>query len=147
MQNDNAQSVQKPRAQPYPNELQPGVYESNNLPANLHDNKELFRVKAVWYLDFFPDELVIHQKTVSVIRRSFLMSYVETMPVRDVGEVEFSEVFVFAALSITGKNPEHKLNIANLPKEQAEKAKELLDRLLVEYETIIGIPDWPHELS
>src|SRR5258707_9371268 len=99
------------RNQPYPYDIQPGLTLSNNLPSVENDNRELFRVRAVWFLDFFPDELVIQEKTVSIIKREFLASYVETLPVLDIGEVEMAKAFLFASITIIGKIPAHKLEI------------------------------------
>lgn len=119
------------RDRPYPHQIQSGLYQSNDLPTTKNGNQELLRVKAVRVLDFFPDELVIQEKTVSVIRRELLLSYVETLPVKDIGEVILSEAGSFAALKIISKVPRSNLEIKNLPSNEVKQAKEVLDKLLL----------------
>lgn len=94
------------------------------------NNKELFRVKGVRLLDFFPDELVIQEKTVSVIKKDLLSTYVQTMSVQDVIEVGLMKSGIFASLIIYSKFPGHQLEIKNLSMDKASKAKEIIDRLL-----------------
>lgn len=141
MKKDDTQTTQT-RKKPYPETIQSGIYESENLPPTKNKNRELFRVKASRFLELFPDELVIQEKTVSVIRKEFLLSFVETIPVRDIGRVTLTETGPFASLTLMGKNPEHQLQIKNLPRESAKKAKEIIDGLLLEYEKSIAIPEW-----
>ena len=141
MQRDSNQPTQT-RKKPYPDTIQPGIYESENLPSAKNKNRELFRVKASRLLELLPDELVIQEKTISVIRREILMSYVETLPIRDIGRVVLAEAGPFASLILVGKNPEHQLQIKNLPRDKAEKAKEIIDGLLLEYEEAIAVPEW-----
>ena len=128
---ENAQSYHR-RNTPYPAQLQPGLYESSNLPSTKNNNQELLRVRASRLLDLFPDELVIQNKTVSVIRKDFLSTYVETMPVNEIGEVALTAAGPFAALNIRAKNPGNELEIRSLPIGKAKRAKEVIDKLLQE---------------
>jgi hypothetical protein len=82
-------------------------------------------------LDFFPDELVIQEQTVSIIRREFMLTYVETMPVREIEKVAYTEAGFFASLTISAKVPGTTLEIASVPKDHARRAKEILDALIV----------------
>ncbi|MCS7091980.1 MAG: hypothetical protein NZM26_01360 [Patescibacteria group bacterium] len=130
------------RTKPYPSKIQSGIYESNTLPTTKNFNRELFRVKAYWPFDFFPDELVIQEKTISVIRREFLFSYVETIPVKDVGRIVLTHSPFFDSITIIGKNPAHTLEIKMLPKGKAKVAKEIIDGLLIEDAGGVDVPYW-----
>lgn len=135
-------SPQSNRKQPYPAAIQSGMVESRDLPSTLNFNRELFRVKAHWLVDFFPDELVIQEKTISIIRNELLVSFVETMPVRDIGRVVYVDAPIFAALRIIGKNTQHELHIKGLNKARAIKAKEIIEGLLLEDSGAVDVPHW-----
>lgn len=112
------------------------------MPATRNYNRELLRVRASRWVDFFPDELVLQEKTISIIRRSFLVSFVETLPVRDIGRVILIDTPVFDGIRILGKNVAHDLQIRGLPKEKARYAKEVIEGLLLEDKNVIDIPQW-----
>lgn len=130
------------RKTPYPAQIQGGRHESSNLPPQQGFNRELLRVKAHWITDIFPDELVVQEKTISIIRNQFLTSFVETMPVRDIGRVVYINTPFFAGIQILGKNTAHELHIGGLDKKQAMKAKQLVEGLLLEDSGSIEIPGW-----
>lgn len=130
------------RRTPYPAQIQSGRVESRSLPTTKNQNRELFRAKAHWIADIFPDELVIQEKTISVIRNEFLVSYVETMPVKDIGRVVYVSTLVFAGLRIIGKNTAHELNIKGLNKKAAVEAKDVIEGLLLEDAGVVDIPHW-----
>ena len=134
--------TQTGRNMPYPAQIQTGRVESRSLPSTKNHNRELLRVKAHWIADLFPDELVIQEKTISVIRNEFLVSYVETMPVKDIGRVVYVSTLVFAGLRIIGKNTDHELNINGLTKKAAVEAKEVIEGLLLEDAGVVDIPHW-----
>lgn len=127
---------------PYPDRIQSGRYESSNLPAQQDFNRELLRVKAHWITDIFPDELVVQEKTISIVRNHFLTSFVETMPVCDIGRVVYINTPFFAGIRILGKNTAHELRIGGLNKTYAMKAKQLIEGLLLEESGSIEIPGW-----
>lgn len=124
--------VQPSRSWPYPEGIQSGRFESTTLPNVAQSNPELYRTRASRLVDFFPDELVIQEKTVSIIRRSFLVSFVETLPVKDIGRVVLIDTPLFDGLRVLGKNPAHDLQIKGLHKSSAHQAKEMIESLLVE---------------
>lgn len=134
--------IQTGRDMPYPAQIQTGRVESRSLPSTKNRNRELLRVKAHWIADIFPDELVIQEKTISVIRNEFLVSYVETMPVKDIGRVVYVNTPVFGGLRIIGKNTAHELNIKGLNKKAAVEAKEVIEGLLLEDAGVVDIPHW-----
>ncbi|MCL4416587.1 MAG: hypothetical protein M1365_07830 [Actinobacteria bacterium] len=115
-----------------PSPAQKAEYKSNTLPSASSHNKELLRVKALKILDFFPDELVICEKTISVIRKDLWSAYTQTMPVRDIIEVGLTNAGALASLVMYSIAPGHQLEIKNLSLEKAEKAKEVIDGLLLQ---------------
>lgn len=133
------------RAGVYPKETQPGANKSAALPEkSQNNNRELFRVRASRLADIFPDELVVQEKTISVIRREFLVSFVETLPIKDIGRVVYTNTPLFGGITILGKNPAHELKIRGLPKKAAIQAKEIVEGLLLEDQGVIDVPDWLH---
>lgn len=134
--------IQTGRDMPYPAQIQTGRVESRSLPSTKNRNRELLRVKAHWIADIFPDELVIQEKTISVIHNEFLVSYVETMPVKDIGRVVYVNTPIFGGLRIIGKNTAHELNIKGLNKKAAVEAKEVIEGLLLEDAGVVDIPHW-----
>src|SRR5258706_15529131 len=107
------------RTRPYPSTIQPGFYESSNLPPTQNHNRVLFRVKAVWPFDWYPDELVIQEKTVSAVKREFMLKYVETMPIKDIGEVVVIETLFLASVTLASTSPVYQLKIKCLRKSDA----------------------------
>lgn len=132
------------RNKPYPAQIQPGKFESSSLPSVTDYNRELYRVRASWLVDLFPDELVIQEKTVSAIRNHMLVSYIETIPVKDIGRVVYVDTPFFSGIQVIGKNPVHELSIKGLPKKQASVAKDILDGLLLERAGELEAPEWMH---
>ncbi len=130
------------RRTPYPAQIQSGRVESSSLPSTKNHNRELFRVKAHWITDIFPDELVIQEKTISVVHNDFLFSYVETMPVKDIGRIVYVNTLFFGGLRIIGKNTAHELNIKGLNKKAAVEAKEIIEGLLLEDSGVVDVPHW-----
>ena len=130
------------RRTPYPAQIQSGRVESSSLPSTKNYNRELFRVKAHWITDIFPDELVIQEKTISVVHNDFLFSYVETMPVKDIGRIVYVNTLFFGGLRIIGKNTAHELNIKGLNKKVAVEAKEIIEGLLLEDSGVVDVPHW-----
>ena len=135
-------TTQTGRRTPYPAQIQSGRVESSSLPSTKNRNRELYKVKAHWIADIFPDELVIQEKTISVVRNEFLVSYVETMPVKDIGRVVYVNAPIFGSLRIIGKNTAHELNIKGLNKKAAVEAKEIIEGLLLEDAGVVDIPHW-----
>jgi len=105
-------------------------------------NRELYRVRASWLTDLFPDELVIQEKAVSVVHKGLLVSRIETFPVRDIGRVVYVDAPFFAGIQILGKNVAHELSIHGLPKEKAQRARHMIEGLLLEQAGDISIPQW-----
>lgn len=130
------------RTTPYPATIPEGRVESRSLPSTRNHNRELFRVRAHWLVDWLPDELVIQEKTVSIIRNEFLVSYVETLPIRDIGRVVYVRTPIFGGLRIIGKNTQHELHIKGLAHSKAMHAKEIIEGLLLEDSGVVDVPHW-----
>lgn len=102
--------------------------------ADLHPSTEPFRVKTKGLFEFFPDELVIEKKIVTIIKREFLSTNIETIPVREIGEVDLSEAgpFISTTLTIKERTAGREVEIKGLPKEKAEEAERLIEKLIRE---------------
>lgn len=107
------------------------VIRKSNTPPSIVNNKVLFRTKTSDFLGFQTDELLIQEKSVSVIHRSFLSCDVETIQISDMTEVLYSSNTWHSTLTLIGKNPQEELCIEDLPGKEAEQAKSLLEQLLV----------------
>ena len=107
-------------------------------------DRELFRVKSSHWSELFPDELVIRQKTISVIRHTLMFSDTQTLPIRDIGRVEHIVTPVFVGLQIFGKNTAHHLDIHGLFHAQAERARKLLQALVLLEQSEIPMPYYLH---
>lgn len=116
--------------------------EARSLPTAFNHNRELFRIKASRLADIFPDELVIQEKTVSVIGNHFLVSFMETLPVKDIGRVVLIDTLFFCGIRIIGKNTQHELHVRGLRRNQATKAKEIIEGLLLEDAGVVDVPHW-----
>ncbi len=92
---------------------------------------ELLRIKSVFPFDFFPDELIIGKKTVSVIKRQFLNSNTETFLVKDIGLVSINTAILFSHIRISYKAPYEDIVIGTLWKTEAKNIKALLDKLML----------------
>lgn len=141
---DSMMSEGNDRKKPYPSQIRSGKTESNSLPSASQHNRELFRVRASRLVDLFPDELVIQEKTISIIRNEFLVSYIETIPVKDIGRIVYVDAPFFARIEVLGKNPAHDLFIRGLPKKQAIIAQDILNGLLLEKAYDAENSDWQH---
>lgn len=128
--------------QAYPARVMVGPEGSQTLMVTKNQNRQLFQTKASWLVDLFPDVLVVQEKTISVVRNEFLVSYVETMPVRDIGRVVYIDTPLFAGLHILGKNTAHDLHIKGLTKKSALKAKSIIEGLLLDDVGVGEVPNW-----
>lgn len=92
---------------------------------------ELLRIKGFFPIDFFPNELIIRKKTVSVIKRNFLTSNIETFLVKDIGLVMINNAIFFSEIRVSYKAPYEDMIINKLLKHEAKQAKALLDKLML----------------
>src|SRR5260221_5637843 len=101
------------------------------LPYLTRINSELFYVRASLLAGLFPDELLVKEKSVTVVHNSFLFSYDETLTIKDIGRVICMKTPFLAGLRIYGKNPTHILEITGLWNNAAVRGKELIEGLLL----------------
>lgn len=120
-----------------------GRTASYDLSLPTEDNQELFRVRASMWTELFPDELVINEKTVSLIQRSLLGSSIATILVKDIGRVVYADTIIFAGLEVLGKNTAHDLYVKGLYKRDAIIAKEMIEKLLLNAQESQEPPLWP----
>lgn len=137
------ETIQVGRAS-YPAVLRGDRTESLGLPETTNSNRRLYSSRAHWLVDWFPDELVIQEKAISVIRNDmfFIASYVETMSVRDIGRVVYVKTPLFGSLRIIGKNTQHELRIKGLKNDEALRAKSIIEGLLLEDAGVVEVPYW-----
>ena len=105
-------------------------------------NQELLRAKASPFLGFFPDELVVQEKTVSLSKKEFLSTCCESFPLKDIGRVILTDTIFFSSLILIGKNTAHQLEIAKLSKEKAKEAKDLIEGLMMEEKDQVELPSY-----
>ena len=93
----------------------------------------LFQTHTVFPFDFFPDTLTINANKIDVVATAFFGSHQTTsVPLRDIANVEIQTAPFFATLIITNiRYPMHPLTLHYLKKEDATKAKNIIDGLLV----------------
>lgn len=104
--------------------------EQDTLLRGANRNRELLRLRASRLVDLFPDELVIQEKTVSVIKNQLVMSSMDTIPIKDIEKVVYSKVPFLGGLRIIEKNSHQELRVKGIGKERAKKAKEMIERML-----------------
>jgi hypothetical protein len=125
---------------PVPANFPGGHMDSHGLPTIEKYNRELFRLKASFMSGIFPKEIVIQEKTISVVRHELLMTNVETVSVGEIAGVIFIDKIIFASIKILGKSQYDNLYIRNLHKKEAHYAKALIEGLLLEDEGSINVP-------
>ncbi len=105
-------------------------------------NSILFSAKTVWPFQLFADRLIIQEKNIGIIRKSFFMTHwSDTIQLNDIGSVILNSGPFLASLSIYLKLPQKEFTINNLQKRHAVYAKELIDGLLLVKENLITIPE------
>lgn len=122
--------------------VQSNEEQQKGQPANRRHNRELLRLQASHLADLVPDRLIVQEKTVSVVRRDIFVSFIETLPIRDIGRVVLVNTPIFCGLRVLGKNPAHTLTIKGLKRDEAMQAKQLVEGLLLEEEGAIDVDDW-----
>ena len=92
----------------------------------------LLRVRAFFPFDFFPDEVIVDTNRVNVIKRNFFLSErVHGIPVANILDVFVEHGPIFAALKIVDSGfIENEIEVNYLRKEDAEKARELIQGLI-----------------
>lgn len=128
--------------EPYPADITLDASEPLPLASVHSQNRELMRIRASRWVDLFPDELIVQEKTVSIVRHTLFVSEAETLPVKDIGRVVFVDTPFFDGLRILGKNVAHDLHIKGLYRKDALHAKDVIEGLLLEENDSVHIPTW-----
>lgn len=93
----------------------------------------LFQTHTVFPFDFFPDTLTITANKLDVVNSTFFASHETTsIPLRDIANIEIQTAPFFATLRIINiRYPMHPLILRYLKKDDAFRAKNIIDGLLV----------------
>ena len=101
---------------------------------------ELFRAESVFPFTFFTDTLIIDTTKISISKKQlFATEYIITIPLKDLGDVNVQTVLFLGTIFIKympqaaspGMNSPVTVNIPNLKREDAIKAKNILKGALV----------------
>jgi hypothetical protein len=92
----------------------------------------LFRTKSIFPLDIIPNELIIKEKSVSIIWNYAISSNTQTMLIKDIGYVTISDSKFVASLVISYKSPLENIEISNLKPEDAYQAKSIIEKLMIQ---------------
>lgn len=105
------------------------------------ENRVLFTLKKAGPLGITSNVLVINEKSVTVMYKTFFYSvWEDTFSIKSLTGVYISTTLTSAALTITRKEPAKEYEFRGLNKEAALKAKEIFDGLLLVKENLIKIP-------
>jgi hypothetical protein len=93
----------------------------------------LFQTRTVFPFDFFPDTLTVTANKIDVVSSAFFLSHQTTsIPLADIANVEIQTSPFFATLQIINiRYPMHPLILNYLKINDAQKAKKIIDGLLV----------------
>lgn len=110
---------------------------------NPHEtNRELYRVKSSRLVELFPDELIINERTITLVHHHLLFSTSETISIKDIGRVVYIDTAVFDGLRVLGKNTAHELVINGLYRRQAEAAQQIIEGLVLIEQNEPTMPYW-----
>lgn len=103
-----------------------------NQLANRSD-QVLLKTKTVFPFDFFPDTLTINGNKIDIVTSVFFFSNSTTsIPLRDIANVEIETSPFFARIKIVNiRYPMEPIVMSYLPKNDAVRAKHIIDGLLV----------------
>ncbi len=114
-----------------PSDIILGSSSPKSAPDLLGNNKILYRSRASFLAGLFPDELIVQEKSITVVYNSLFASHDETMPIKDIGRVVSENTAFFTTLRFLGKNPSHEMHITGLWNKSASFCKELIEGLLL----------------
>jgi hypothetical protein len=115
-----------------PSDIIAGRTTKKTAPELLGDNRILFHGRASLLTGLFPDELIVQEKSITIVHNCFLTSKDDTINLKDVGRVVAENTAFFTALRIIGKIPQHELFIKGIWSKQAAVGKEIIESLLLE---------------
>ncbi|KKR80489.1 MAG: hypothetical protein UU73_C0001G0353 [Candidatus Daviesbacteria bacterium GW2011_GWA1_41_61] len=107
----------------------------------------LFKLSTIFPFDFFPDQIIIDTNKVNIISKEFFSSgRVHSIMIKDIGDVFIETDPFFAKLTIIDKGfTENSINLKYLKKEDAAKARKIIQGLVVAHEQSIDLAHFPPE--
>lgn len=138
VENENPQALKKLRIE----QIKDQMKHSNLLDEAVDKDKTvLYKAKAVFPFDFFPNEIIIDMAKVTVIDRSFFLSGgVKSIYLRDIVDVEIEAGPLFSKLIIIDQYfTETKIGIRYLKKSEALKCRELIMSLVGAIKTNVDV--------
>lgn len=141
-------SAEEPQTQDLPNERKteihvvkpptnvevtnPQIIDKSTAQALHTEEAILFRTKSIFPLDIIPNELVVKEKSVSIIWNYAINSNTQTMLIKDIGYVTINDNKFVASLVISYKSPLENIEISNLKPEDAYEAKSIIEKLMIQ---------------
>jgi hypothetical protein len=116
-----------------PKKSKPKAMEEKVYTLARKSNQVLYTTTTVFPFDFFPDTLTINANKIDVVKSEFFGSHQTTsVPLRDIANVEVQTTPFFASLRIVNiRYPMQPINLQYLKKDDAVKAKQIIDGLMV----------------
>lgn len=104
----------------------------------------LFAISSFFPFDIFPDSIVLDETKVTITTRNFFLAKQEyTFPYEDILDITVEASVLFATLRIFVEEPKEPFTVRHLKKEEALRAKHMLEGLRIcikEGVDIIKIP-------
>lgn len=95
-------------------------------------DKILFRIRAVFPFDLFPDEVIVDVNKVNIIQNSFLSKNMHSVFIKDISDVVVQTGILFACLSIIDFGfVENTIDIRYLDISKALEARRIIQGLVV----------------
>ena len=93
----------------------------------------LFQLRSVFPFDFFPDTITINANKIDIVQSEFFFSYQTTsVPLKNIANVEVDTSLFFSTLKLLNiRAPMRPISVSFLKNDEAVKAKEIIDGLLV----------------
>lgn len=128
-----------PRLNNYPKQ-EDGQYpqihlkDTRDLDNLLRSSQEaIFKTKAIFPFDLFPDQLSIEANQVNFSKKSFFSTYhIQSIPIKNVADVFLQTTLFFASLKIIDSSYiENSIKIDFLTKDNACKARRIIQGLVI----------------
>lgn len=114
----------------------PTIHKKDNM--DLEDlvastRRAIFKTRAVFPFDLFPDQLSIEPTQVNFSKKSFFLTYhLQSIPIKNVADVFLQTSIFFASLRVVDSSYiENSIEIDYLPKDHASKARRIIQGLVI----------------
>lgn len=107
----------------------------------------LYTTSACFPFDFFPDQISIEIAQVNVMKKSFFFTqHIQSIPIKNVADVFLQTSVFFATLKIIDSSYiENSVKIEYLKKDDACKARQLIQGLVIAHKEGIEVTGIPHQ--